>query len=89
MADETAASPQNTNSSRPTFSVVEEGCLKLNNADVRTVLYHQSLNVLLGFSTSGSGQDGAEPGVVVLDIASGTLLHDTRSEDKKCHGGGT
>ena len=76
MAEETAAKLNN----KPSFSVMEEGSLKLNNPDVKKVLYHQSLNVLLGFSSSSSREDGPQPGVVVLDIASGTLLHDTRPE---------
>ena len=77
------------------FSVIEEGSLKLNNPDVSTVLYHQSLNVLLGFSSTPSDagnhqEQQQQPGVVVLDIASGTLLHDTReptSSSKKSGAG--
>ena len=54
---------------RNRYSVVEEGRLRWNATDVRDVVYHKSLNVLLGFARSGR--------VVVLDVGSGTLLHDT------------
>ena len=51
------------------YSIVEEGCLRLN-PNIRNVVYHKSLNVLLGFTEVGQ--------VIVLDIASGTVLHETR-----------
>ena len=57
------------------FSVVEEGCLKVSS-HIRQVVYHKSLNVLLVF-TSNQPLD-SEIKVVVLDIASGTVLHETK-----------
>lgn len=51
------------------FSLIEEGCLRLS-PHIRQVAFHKSLNVLLGFTNDGQ--------VFVLDIASGTVLHDTR-----------
>ena len=62
-------------SSAPLFSLAEEGCLRLMPANspcpVGRVVYHKSLNVLLAFS-----QDGR---ALVVDIASGTVLHDTKA----------
>lgn len=57
------------------FSIAEEGCLRVSS-HIRQVVYHRSLNVLLVLSSNGSRE--AEIKVVVLDIASGTILHDTR-----------
>ena len=51
------------------FSIVEEGCLRLPNPKIHNVVYHKSLNILLAFGERGQ--------VFVLDIASGTVLHDT------------
>ena len=62
------------------FSVMEEGSLKLDYPDVKKTLHHQSLNVFLGFFSSSSIEVGPHPEVVVLDIVSGTLLHDTSPE---------
>lgn len=57
------------------FSLAEEGCLRLMPANspcpVGRVVYHKSLNVLLAFSQDGRAS--------VVDIASGTVLHDTKS----------
>lgn len=64
------------------FSVMEEGSLKLDYPDVKKALYHQSLNVFLGFFSSSSIEVGSHPKVVVLNIPSGTLMHDTRPEKR-------
>ena len=57
------------------FSLAEEGCLRLmpasNPCPVDRVVYHKSLNVLLAFSQDGRAS--------VVDIASGTVLHDTKA----------
>lgn len=55
------------------LTISEEGCLRWNS-NIRNVVYHKSLNVLLGFCPDG--KDEAQ--VVVIDIASGTILHHVR-----------
>ena len=57
------------------FSIAEEGCLRVSS-HIRQVVYHRSLNVLLVFSSNGPRE--TEIKVVVLDIASGTVLHETK-----------
>ena len=74
MADDTRNLTCNINSNPKQsvgslYSMAEEGCLRIN-ANIRKVVYHKSLNVLLGFTHQGQ--------VIVLDIASGTVLHETR-----------
>lgn len=51
------------------FSLIEEGCFRLS-PHIRQVVFHKSLNVLLGFTNDDQ--------VSVIDIASGTVLHNTR-----------
>lgn len=60
---------------RKVFSIAEEGCLRVSS-HIRRIVYHRSLNVLLVFSSNGPRD--TEIKVVVLDIASGTVLHDTK-----------
>ena len=57
------------------FTIAEEGCLRVSSY-IRRIVYHRSLNVLLVFSSNGPRE--TEIKVVVLDIASGTVLHDTK-----------
>ena len=55
------------------FSLVDEGCLRFSPY-IRHVVYHKSLNVLLAFTHLDQ--------VFVVDIASGTVLHETRFTNK-------
>lgn len=51
------------------LTISEEGCLRWNSR-IRNVVYHKSLNVLIGFCPDGN-DDGQ---IVVIDIASRTIL---------------
>lgn len=66
---------ENMADDRKVFSIAEEGCLRVSS-HIRRIVYHRSLNVLLVFSSNGPRDQ--EIKVVVLDIASGTVLHDTK-----------
>lgn len=52
------------------MKISEEGCLRWS-LSIRNVVYHKSLNVLLGL-----GHDANHKAqIVVIDVASGTILH--------------
>lgn len=52
------------------MTISEEGCLRWRSS-IRNVVYHKSLNVLLGLCHDANH----EAQIVVIDVASGTILH--------------